>query len=94
MNQKLKNEALSIAGGLHATFNAPYRIGYLFNANRAGNEVAEGMYCDRFEEIDPERWDYFLSRRGELFDIRKPVTLNRLLNKRRELYAESIKAQA
>lgn len=79
MNQRLKKDALSNAGSIHS-LNAPYCLGYLFNENKAGNEIAEGMYCDRFEEIDPERWDYFLSRRGEFFDIRKPHTMSRLQN--------------
>lgn len=93
MNPRLKKEALSIAGGLPRC-NMYHRLGYLFNENKQGNEIAEGMFCDRVEEIDPERWDYFLSRRGEFFDIRKPRTLNRLLNQKRSLYAKPIQTQA
>lgn len=94
MNERVKKEALSIAGGLFS-WNAPYRIGYLFCVNERGNEIGMGMFCDSIDEIDPERWDYFLSaNRGVFYDIRKPRSLKMLLKERRDLCAKAIQAQA
>ena len=79
MNAALKADALKTASNLYA-FNAPYRIGYLFNETRSGDEIALGMFCDRVEEIDPKQWDYFLSVNGGFYDIRKPRSYNKLMN--------------
>lgn len=43
------------------SWNAPHAIGYLFNPNKQGNEIAKGMYCDRPNEIDHNQWAYFVA---------------------------------
>lgn len=59
MKDSLKQDVLNQCGSIHI-MNAPHAIGYLFNSNKAGDEIANGMYCDRFDEIDHSSWEYFV----------------------------------
>lgn len=60
MKKSLMKDVLQTVGSIHR-MNAPYAIGYLFNSTRTGNEIANGMYCDRISEIDYKSWEYFLA---------------------------------
>jgi len=80
MKQSLKKDVQATVGSIHS-LNAPNAIGYLFNENPQGNEVAEGMYCDRVREIDPTQWDWFYSKAGTFYDLRKPQSFKTLMNK-------------
>jgi len=75
-----KKDALSVCGSIYR-WNAPHAIGYLYNPTRDGREVAEGMYCDRVREIDPTQWDWFYSKAGTFYDLRKPQSFKTLMNK-------------
>jgi hypothetical protein len=60
MRQSLVKDIRQTVGSIYR-MNAPHAIGYLFNATEGEHEIADGMYCDRLYEIDPNRWDYFLA---------------------------------
>ena len=76
-----KKDALSVCGSIYR-WNAPHAIGYLYNPTRDGREVAEGMYCDRVDEIDPKRWTYFYSFEDKTFyDLENERSFKTLMNK-------------
>jgi hypothetical protein len=58
MKQSLKKDALSLGCGFYR-MNARYAIGYLFNPNESGKEVANGMFCNNESEINGDEWTFF-----------------------------------
>lgn len=76
-----KKDALNVCGSIYR-MNATHAIGYLYNPTKDGREVAEGMYCDRVSEINPERWTYFYRFEDKTFyQIDNERSYNTLMNK-------------
>lgn len=78
ISNRVKKDARATAGNLYR-MNARHAIGYLFKAARDGSEVAEGMYADRWSEVDPKRWDGFLRFEDDtIYDLSKPRSQKKL----------------
>lgn len=60
MREELIRDVMKQVGSIHL-MNAPHAIGYLFNPNPGGYEIASGMYCSNYKEIDHNKWTYFFS---------------------------------
>ena len=60
MREELIRDVMKQVGDIHV-MNVTNPIGYLFNPNKGGYAIATGMYCDRYSEIDHNRWTYFFS---------------------------------
>lgn len=60
MRKALIKDVRQTVGSIYS-MNAPHAIGYLFNPARSGDEIANGMYCDRIDEIDHKSWEFFVA---------------------------------
>ena len=60
MREELIRDVMAQVGSIHL-MNAPNSIGYLFNPNKGEYEIATGMYCSNYKEIDHNKWTYFFS---------------------------------
>jgi hypothetical protein len=60
MREELIRDVMKQVGSIHL-MNAPDSIGYLFNPNKGEYEIATGMYCSNYKEIDYNKWTYFFS---------------------------------
>lgn len=60
MREELIRDVMKQVGSIHM-LNAPNSIGYLFNPNKGGYEIATGMFCSNYKEIDYYKWTYFFS---------------------------------
>ena len=60
MREELIRDVMKQVGSIHL-MNAPHAIGYLFNPNKGEYEIATGMYCSNYKEIDHNKWTYFFS---------------------------------
>lgn len=79
ISKAVKKDARAQAGSIYR-MNAPRSIGYLFTCRSDGSEVAQGMFCDRWDEVDPKRWDGLLLFEDDtVYDLTDPASYKRLM---------------
>jgi hypothetical protein len=69
MREELIRDVMAQVGDIHI-MNASNPLGYLFNPNKGEYEIATGMYCSNYKEIDHNKWTYFFSFTNKV--IRNP----------------------
>jgi len=71
INKTLLQDVYNTVASIYR-MNAPYAIGYLFTVTKNGKEIHTGMYCNFTDEIDADRWSYFLDfKTREFFKLEK-----------------------
>lgn len=81
ISKAVKNDARAQAGSIYR-MNAPRAIGYLFTCDADGKEVAQGMYCDRWDEVDSSRWDGLLLFKDDvIYELTDPSSYKKLMRK-------------
>lgn len=61
IDRRLLRGAVQTCGSIHAWNAPPATFGYLFcRSDKKPHEIAIGEYCDRWRDIHPDRYDYYL----------------------------------